>query len=803
MGEEIEELKNKFSDFVVDFEDFEEEKEIGKGGFSEVFLAKHVITGKLCALKKLKFKDLKEERYQFYFREIDILSKCDSMFLLSFIGFSVNKPYIIVTEYVPNGSLFDALRGINHKSLSGTQKTKIAMGIAHGFKRLHELGIIHRDLKSLNILLDYDDLPRICDFGLSRYSEDKTEFMTANVGTPHWMAPELFDGGKYSNKVDVYAYGMLLWEILTESSPFSGKTAVQIAFDICKKMKRPSIPTRTPSALKDLINLCWAQDPDKRPSFSQIYSSFAKGKVSFSGSEKDEISQLAEKVEITTKKWKEFKKKPGLSFNRQQGESNRKPSDIEDISKSPKGKLSFETLADIKSPNFESSLIEISQRIQPEEANKFFTDISIHFIPSLPEKTALLLLKTVEKLILSNDAFYNVFVSKQLHLQLSFPYQSLSPYICTILLYIFTKSPQLINDGIVECLFSCINAEPSKVMRLIQIYLLLQPPPIYFWKVADFLFDNSHIFFKGGCAQHFLKLIYHLFSIYPEFKEKRLSKFFQKSMCFFETKDPNVINLFSRMLCVDKHLFISLDQQMIIDQLKGRQNANPILSILLRIDGVSFSSSLLSVLFEIAKNNDLAYHLICQQAQIVESLNIIAQLGNIWLQYQLPTLENTTKLVIMALSQNDSRDIISQHQSISVFLEMIAKSNNSALVCHLLPIVSKLKLSSTVLSLLDQSSFFQEYYSFVKQSNNPDLIAQSMVIIEYFARVGYCNGFVYSAPIIKLLLDQKTDIWAEYLSSALVSISCYNETKSLITNDIIEYISRNKPSIIKEVILNN
>ena len=292
------EILSDISAYLVKFEDFEIVKKIGEGAFGVVYLAIHKNTGIKCAVKKLLTEELEDEELLYFCREVKILACCNSFFLLPLMGFAYTKPYLIVTEFMPCGSLFDAL---HHKNgapqLSQTDKNVIAMGIAHGMMRLHRMKIIHRDLKSLNILLDQKHHPKICDFGIARFKDDTTSLVTKQIGTTQWMAPEQLMTATYSNKVDVYAYGVLLWEICSEDIPFRGMTNVQIAIQVCEKNVRPKIPENVPKRLHQLIQLCWHKDPNKRPSFKQIYQSFASHKVAFDDVDFNAFDQVVSEVE--------------------------------------------------------------------------------------------------------------------------------------------------------------------------------------------------------------------------------------------------------------------------------------------------------------------------------------------------------------------------------------------------------------------------------------------------------------------------------------------------------------------------
>ncbi|KAH0790504.1 TKL family protein kinase [Histomonas meleagridis] len=354
----IEELSAEFSKYVITLDQFEIGKKIGQGGFSKVYVGLNKKTGQLCALKILNYKNLHHDRMMLFDREIRILALANNRFVLDFIGFTTTVPYAIVTEYIPNGCLYDILH--SHKSekvLTGTEKTIIAIGIACGVQTLNKLGIIHRDLKSLNILLDSNYGPKICDFGLSRFhQENKNDYMTTNVGTVHWMAPELFVSSSYDYKVDVYAYGILLWELLTGHMPFHDMKPMQVAYAVCKENKRPKIPSKTPPSLRDLITSCWDQNPSKRPSFKKILKTFKHHKAKFPDTNDDVITQLFHDIKSKTiPTFKKYQHLP-VQFQNKNNVSNEQ-------SKQP------QTQIPKQQPNTNTNMTKVQKVVMPRDVN--------------------------------------------------------------------------------------------------------------------------------------------------------------------------------------------------------------------------------------------------------------------------------------------------------------------------------------------------------------------------------------------------------------------------------------------------
>jgi serine/threonine protein kinase len=148
---------------------------------------------------------------------------------------------------------------------------KVACGAARGMAYLHggSPPVLHRDLKSANLLLDESYTTKVCDFGLSRLKAQERS-MTGNCGTVQWMAPEVLANMSYNEKADVYSFGIVLWELLSRECPYEGMTAIQCALAVLNRDKRPDIPKWCPPSLHALIKSCVKKEPEQRPSFSQI-----------------------------------------------------------------------------------------------------------------------------------------------------------------------------------------------------------------------------------------------------------------------------------------------------------------------------------------------------------------------------------------------------------------------------------------------------------------------------------------------------------------------------------------------------
>ncbi|KAG7401946.1 hypothetical protein PHYBOEH_008467 [Phytophthora boehmeriae] len=211
---------------------------------------------------------LGEELLNEFHREVAVVSKLRHPNIVLFLGAAINPPrYCLAFEFMENGTLTDLIRARR----GPIDFFRLASEMAMGMNYLHLCSIMHRDLKSGNVLLDSHGTAKISDFGLSCVLEiGSSSDLTAETGTYRWMAPEVIRHEPYSNKADVYSFGVVLWELLARDQPFRGLTPIQAAFAVARQQMRPALPRQTPLKIGELIEHCWHHDPARRPDFGSI-----------------------------------------------------------------------------------------------------------------------------------------------------------------------------------------------------------------------------------------------------------------------------------------------------------------------------------------------------------------------------------------------------------------------------------------------------------------------------------------------------------------------------------------------------
>ena len=184
----------------------------------------------------------------------------------------------LVLEFCGGGTLFAALHGAAAPSLNMLQRARIVVGVAEGLAALHEHrpAILHQDLSTNNILLTTDGVPKLADFGLARLRARSESFRTQHVrGTPHYMAPEVWDGNHLTDRVDVYALAMVMLEVWTVEIPWASYRVPQIGGSVARG-ERPQAASRLPASYGRLVAQCWAQLPSARPTARHIATELAQ-----------------------------------------------------------------------------------------------------------------------------------------------------------------------------------------------------------------------------------------------------------------------------------------------------------------------------------------------------------------------------------------------------------------------------------------------------------------------------------------------------------------------------------------------
>ncbi|KAM4616132.1 LIM domain kinase 2 [Polymixia lowei] len=265
---------------------------LGKGFFGQAIKVTHKATGEVMVMKELIRCD--EETQKTFLKEVKVMRSLEHPHVLKFIGVLYkDKRLNLITEFIEGGTLKDFIREMD--PFPWEQRVSFAKSIASGMAYLHSMSIIHRDLNSHNCLVKLDNTVVVADFGLSRLiveekvkpppekpSSKKRVFRRIDrkkrytvVGNPYWMAPEMLNGKRYDEKVDIFSFGIVLCEIIGQvyADPECLPRTMDFGLNVGKFLEK-FLPEDCPPAFFPLAVACCDLVPENRPPFQKLEDCF-------------------------------------------------------------------------------------------------------------------------------------------------------------------------------------------------------------------------------------------------------------------------------------------------------------------------------------------------------------------------------------------------------------------------------------------------------------------------------------------------------------------------------------------------
>ncbi|KAG5030305.1 hypothetical protein JHK87_013819 [Glycine soja] len=277
------------AEYDIPWEEIAVGERIGLGSYGEVYRGEW--HGTEVAVKKFLYQDISGELLEEFKSEVQIMKRLRHPNVVLFMGAVTRPPNLsIVSEFLPRGSLYRLIHRPNNQ-LDERRRLRMALDAARGMNYLHNCTpvIVHRDLKSPNLLVDKNWVVKVCDFGLSRMKHSTFLSSRSTAGTAEWMAPEVLRNELSDEKpqiasssiiygvCDVFSYGVILWELSTLQQPWGGMNPMQVVGAVGFQHRRLDIPDNVDPAIADIIRQCWQTlsdvlqlDPKLRPTFAEI-----------------------------------------------------------------------------------------------------------------------------------------------------------------------------------------------------------------------------------------------------------------------------------------------------------------------------------------------------------------------------------------------------------------------------------------------------------------------------------------------------------------------------------------------------
>ena len=780
-------LVEKFPQYVREVSDFQYDRLIGKGGFGEVWMGNDLRTGKIVAIKELYAHKLVGKALSSFCREINTICRVKSRFVVPFVGFTIEPPYSIITEYMPNGSLFYYTNRTQRSfEMSGTHLSIIAMCIAHGMSSIRAARIVHRDLKGANILLDDNRLPMICDFGVARF-ETKEGRKTPKVGTYSHMAPEVMTSDDYSYDSDKYSYGMLLYEMAESRNPFGNvKKPRELLHMVPKGASPPLYQTDTPEPLVQLMKDLWDRNPKRRPTWTQIFHMWANGDVYFKGTDVNAVREFSkplvktlgengkrtepmEPVIDVESTMKRLSRRLKRALDTVDAFGNDLISDSEDenwenwdnelpAAASPgsgqtdRGAL----LRDPSNPDFDRALESFAQVITPKQFQALYLAVRGYIKDAQAnEIAARKCILAFTKLAQRDKDFLKAMSRVHLFTLLPLTTPLLVDASFELVAQLILKEPELLDQSLKRALGTFIVQRPVDAAQLFAVYVshydsLSDPQPTIelFLAYARAFLDNpggativqSLLFLMDRhekFATTMIDVIGPIFSAYC--RSKCVPTVYQAVVGLIRIADTNVTIPFDA-LCRN---------------VSSRELYRVTLSLFLRIRKFPVSRTICKVLAEKALTYPRAFEALwCFADQQVETATIVAK-STKWMN---SNSADAFTLLLVVFKHEQLRNVIATSPMFGSFLARMAATEDKQVLVAIPSVLRRISLNQEIIDNLTEGTFFKRFYASVKKLSDPAVMAACNTLLDHVSRSGATNDFALFLPMLGKMLSLRNEL---------------------------------------------
>lgn len=722
--------------FTIKEEDLEFVSRIATGGFGEIFLGYYLPDSRKVAIKKL----YSEEIDLSISNEIKIHKQLDDKYILNLVGYTTTKPYLIVTEFMENKSLYDWIHNSQMK-LSSTDFTIISYGIAKGMEYIHSRSIIHRDLKPSNILLDHLFLPRICDFGISTKFDS---IVRDRMGTIAYAPPEVLSDSSYNNKVDVYSFGVILFEMLTGNNPFFGKNANQILLMSSNNLNL-NFPDDTPSKLKELILNCLNHDSNMRPSFSDIANDLLNGNVFFPGTDRELFETFFENFimkipEVAV---------PTPIIIKNKDKVIEEEDELSDVVVGMSIDNILVALQNIENQAFENAVIELEKNvlIAKPKAHEFWETLFLLVITTPVEWarriSGILTEASQYTSLLShldgNCVYVVDYTLEVINNLVYFSPDIVDSSMCKDLQVVTLKSEEKYKEQAVLILIKKIEQEKAgspMIEEILEILKLCAP------KLVEY-----------SCGAYVIKTLY----IYRDVIKFKIDKLLDLAKKFFESSiDQNVIAVYEILLSLDKPAALFdiglVNSHIIKENLDLRDLAIEYLRLNIgKLDNETIHMSIQVLLnsYELYKYNR-AMLLLCK---IAEDSSYSSYFFGSSINMKMLTLRSdycTGIFPLFVLLWKSDPKFPLSHPKTPYYLSCLIRYSDSDMFILLCDIISQTKLEREIYESLNENSAIEILCSRILSSKSRRDIEYGSKVLYKYAAIEFLSIYMLVIPVISL-----------------------------------------------------
>lgn len=708
---------------------------------------------------------LTEEQVQYYISEARFLLNLSHPFVVQYYCFTYKLPFSFITKNTHISTLYDRInKRAFKKPLSGSEKSIIVICIASSMMYLHSMNIVNYDLSSENIYLYDNDYPKLGNFSSHPYSDYFPNYNQINkIENNQWTPPELYDDEDdfMSPKTDVYSFGIILWELLTEQCPYSDINPSEYEFRIKKNCERPKIPEETPKHLKKLIELCWSSDPEERPSFHKIYELFTSKKVLFPNTD---INLLAKAAAVSD----EWMKTHGP-----------KKKDFRNVSDIP----NFFRISTLK------EILEYTSSLDETNCQPFFEGVNELLKDDSDERKFTGLFEILQ-LITLNPKCVQIYIQTN-HIQnLPFLNEYYSELCLSILIPIFSVSPSSLTPSLFKILETLTSQYSIKVIRLISVYASNKLDVETYRKLLDFLLIQSNLLIQNNASFPLIHTVYKLIKSAPKLLEIRgqfIIRLF--STCLSSSSNDCIISTYNALIMLRPQI-IPVECDVFCRHLEDHMIRPKTLQLLCFTRPVKITQRLIEFILKETKRAKLAQNAILMLSRHNDVSQILLAKPSIWMAPGLVSIETSLKIVLILMQQNANRQqLVKCNQIFANLLNQAIDKTQLSVIDALYSTVRNLPANPDFITALSNSGFISNFLKIANDSDNEGVQLRGYYLVDYLGRIKFVTDYLIFLPRVKLDLFHNEKMKTCALTYCSVINLDQRGRQALIQNNMLQMLS--------------
>ena len=835
-------LVETYPGYVRYHSDFEFVKKIGKGGFGVVWLANDLRYGQQVAVKEIIKEELVGRALKSFCREIETHAASTDPFVCPFVGFTIEPPYSIITKYMPGGTMRQKSVEVKKMGgvISGTEQTVIAMCVAHAIWKIHQAGIVHRDIKASNVLLDEAGMPYLTDFGIARFLVEKRK-MSMNLGTLSHLAPEVLQTDDYTQKVDVYGYGMFLYEMAHHRLPFGGgKLPSKVLAEKITAGERPKVAPGLPKALVQLITSCWAQNPNERPNMCEIFMKFADGSVSFKGTKQSKVKALARQImaddamrlvnppkppepsvdvdAILTRLRRRMSKRGPMKKKR----VGRRPSIVTNVNLEiipnisrnslPDGAkvetIEFpplteksEILANPKNPYFFSYIDYLCRHIQLSQFETLYEQL-VPYILRVDEGT-LTILNSLSQLINVDQKFLYTFCDERLFssLPLSHEFDQIN-FLLFSSLMVF--APERVNQQMFRILAYFLKYRPEDTLCLFVYYAkkidrIDDPFP-----TLDVFLSYARTFMDSPSGAMFIDVIFYLLIDYDEFHEARIKVIRPILSAFVKSPIKEVAVRAMSAICRLWSSEFRIPMKTLVSYLEVPELVEPALSLLKLVSPYPLAQVLVKALSAVPKTP--SSYLVLLKFVVQEGADKLFLSTDVWMETSDPEqVPLAFRLFLYLFTAPENRDKLASKKRFATLMTHATAMQDAAILQGIAVVFRRLTYTPELTANLCSAGFYAELAAAAEV--NQTLYQSAFLVIDKLCHSGFDIGYAVFLPLLFKTLPLRNNVTVAGINM-LATLSAHSELHQYLADPaIVNYFEQlaaiNQDNVTARTFLDN